>query len=750
MANKNSKAGGPTLPAGQEPLPPYGTKKDEDIPKPKKVIYRTRNTAEVKEDKQAASNKAAKPPAKAGGAKKASVKVDEAPAEKPLTPPAALEPAPLKAPATKKSVGKVASAKGLEEPAAAVAAAPSAKARQRVVHPKPAKGGKLVPAAVALGSGENVAQAATAAVSLKDRAASHQALSLFSAIGNALYALGFSAEYVVVKTARVLRDFFSLLAQLLLWAGGLLFNSVRGFLGGILEEVTSPFVRYRKRRQQLQRIVKESDGKTGETARRKLRDIKIKNLVQISAHVGMLLMPFLAAAIFAFTVYSLLSMEYALAVEMNGQVLGYVSDQRVVEDAKELLRGRIQLAHGQAVTDWKLTPRYAISRADGFTTTQQLANQILLNSENPNDLVQATGLYVDGELYAVTDRGEELKAYIDNLLQTHMEAAPEGATVQFVRTIDCAVNAEDVFFASSVEKLDDLIEKLEQNVTEDNMAVANGEETLADIAVANGLTAELILQRNPQLAEAAEAEGLGEEYVPLAGKSVLLRRAQPFLQVETVIRMQSVEAVPFETLEIETDDRALGTRAVVQEGVDGAQEVWDDYVYIDGELVRRDRVPDATVSLSQPQARIIEVGTYDFAYYNPGDDTAAYMFPVPTSTWSSRGISAYHRGVDINGPVGEPIFACQSGVVIAAGWHYSYGYHVVIDHGNGMVTLYAHCSSLAVQQGQQVVLGQYIAALGSTGNSSGPHLHLEFQLNGRLVDPMNYITPPPGYRMGWR
>ena len=104
---------------------------------------------------------------------------------------------------------------------------------------------------------------------------------------------------------------------------------------------------------------------------------------------------------------------------------------------------------------------------------------------------------------------------------------------------------------------------------------------------------------------------------------------------------------------------------------------------------------------------------------------------------------SYHGALDIcvyGGTYGLNISAAESGTVITAAYHWSYGNYVVIDHGSGLSTLYAHCSSLAVSSGQSVSKGQTIAYVGSTGNSSGPHLHFEVRINGSRVDPSNYIS----------
>ena len=104
---------------------------------------------------------------------------------------------------------------------------------------------------------------------------------------------------------------------------------------------------------------------------------------------------------------------------------------------------------------------------------------------------------------------------------------------------------------------------------------------------------------------------------------------------------------------------------------------------------------------------------------------------------------SYHGALDLcvyGGSYGKNISAAASGKVITASYHWSYGNYLVIDHGNGLSTLYAHCSSLAVSSGQSVTQGQTVAYVGSTGNSTGPHLHFEVRINGSRVNPAGYIS----------
>lgn len=98
-----------------------------------------------------------------------------------------------------------------------------------------------------------------------------------------------------------------------------------------------------------------------------------------------------------------------------------------------------------------------------------------------------------------------------------------------------------------------------------------------------------------------------------------------------------------------------------------------------------------------------------------------------------------HKGIDIGAAGGTPIYAAAGGTITYSGWESGYGYLVIIDHGNGVETYYGHCSKLYVSKGQQVNAGDKIAAVGSTGNSTGNHLHFEIRLNGAQVNPQKYV-----------
>ena len=131
-------------------------------------------------------------------------------------------------------------------------------------------------------------------------------------------------------------------------------------------------------------------------------------------------------------------------------------------------------------------------------------------------------------------------------------------------------------------------------------------------------------------------------------------------------------------------------------------------------------------------------------------DGGAFKFPVASYTRVSDeygprihptlGIQQFHNGVDLASPKGTAIYAAYDGIVVAAAYSATMGNYVMIDHGSGLYTIYMHASALYVEKDDIVVRGETIAAVGSTGRSTGPHLHFSVRLNGEYQSPWNYIT----------
>ncbi len=155
-------------------------------------------------------------------------------------------------------------------------------------------------------------------------------------------------------------------------------------------------------------------------------------------------------------------------------------------------------------------------------------------------------------------------------------------------------------------------------------------------------------------------------------------------------------------------------------------------------MLQTGRQPD-TLSVVQ----ISTAAAPAFAAPPPGAipaDTAHNRPPSlkPAKGWVSAGISAEHRGVDIAAREGEPVMAAEDGVVTFVGWDSYFGHKIEIAHGARYTTMYGHNGKLLVRAGDRVRRGQIIALVGSTGTSSGPHLHYELRIDGKPVDPANY------------
>jgi murein DD-endopeptidase MepM/ murein hydrolase activator NlpD len=137
---------------------------------------------------------------------------------------------------------------------------------------------------------------------------------------------------------------------------------------------------------------------------------------------------------------------------------------------------------------------------------------------------------------------------------------------------------------------------------------------------------------------------------------------------------------------------------------------------------------------------------------NHRDRLAAMPSIMPTAGWLTSAFSSMrdhpilhisrpHEGIDVSAPMGSPIQSPAAGKVIKAGWEAGYGNVIVIDHGYGLTTKFAHCSKVDGRSGQTVKRGEVIAYVGNTGLATGPHLHYEVRMNGKPVDPLRYVLP---------
>jgi len=129
----------------------------------------------------------------------------------------------------------------------------------------------------------------------------------------------------------------------------------------------------------------------------------------------------------------------------------------------------------------------------------------------------------------------------------------------------------------------------------------------------------------------------------------------------------------------------------------------------------------------------------DVGYKDIWERVLGAKFDWPIKGKVTQGYNENNHGLDIAGNLGDPIKASRTGKVEKVSTDEIYGLHITIDNGNGYATLYAHCSKVIVVEGQMVMKGEKIAEVGSTGNSTGPHLHFQIMINGKTVDPTGYL-----------
>ena len=225
------------------------------------------------------------------------------------------------------------------------------------------------------------------------------------------------------------------------------------------------------------------------------------------------------------------------------------------------------------------------------------------------------------------------------------------------------------------------------------------------------------------------------------GQILNIKEEIPFLGVQTVDSLTYHEEIACEVREVEDDSMYQGESKVLDAGIPGEALVTADVTYVNG--VEKERNVTSTTVLREATEKVIAVGTKERPTWYP---TGNYIWPVYgriTSRFGYRSIFgsySYHSGLDIAVPYGTSVKASDGGTVTFAGYKGSYGYLVIINHGNGEQTYYGHNSSLLVSAGDKVYQGQTIAKAGSTGRSTGSHCHFEIRINGTAVNPAAYLN----------
>ena len=452
------------------------------------------------------------------------------------------------------------------------------------------------------------------------------------------------------------------------------------------------------------------------------------------AALGRLAGPVAAAAVLAATILAWVNTDFCLNLTYQGNDLGVVESAAVYDQGAALARGRVINADNSFSVDAVPTLTMTIQKHQTPLTDSEVCDGILRTAGD--SIAEAVGLYVDGRFIGAMETADEIDTLLDRFKEGRYDPEDPDQRADFVQDVQ---TEEGLYPISALHGEGAMRDHLSaQTVVERTYTVQAG-DTLSTIARQHDMTTTELRNLNPAVAN-TDAIQIGDKLV--------VQRAQTFLQVKVVKTERYTETIDYTTKTVYRDDKDVTYSKVTTKGVEGKKDVVAEDTYVDGVKTGR-KIISETVT-KQPVTKVVEKGTKKVVggitvEQGDGVTTGSMLWPVPVCHSMSRGYFRGHYALDIaNGPVkvnGKPAVAADGGTVIHAGWYYDYGYTVKIQHANGLVTLYAHLQSVKVVKGQQVSRGQTVGLIGSTGNSTGPHLHFEVIKNGVRVNPLNYVKP---------
>jgi murein DD-endopeptidase MepM/ murein hydrolase activator NlpD len=256
-------------------------------------------------------------------------------------------------------------------------------------------------------------------------------------------------------------------------------------------------------------------------------------------------------------------------------------------------------------------------------------------------------------------------------------------------------------------------------------------DTIASVAATYGMTTQELYARNADLNGKATLT---------IGQIVKVQKTVPRLSVCTVDYTSYTRSLSSPVREVKDSSMYVGDTKILSQGVEGSEQVHANVTHFNGEVLYEDILSQKV--LVEPTETVMAVGTKERPLYY---STGSLQWPCSgnvTSPFGYRyifGGSSFHSGIDIANSYGTSISAADSGIVTYVGYKGSYGNLIIIDHGNGWETYYAHCAQTVVSVGDTVVKGSQIATMGSTGRATGNHCHFEFHVDGTAVNPQQYL-----------
>lgn len=447
---------------------------------------------------------------------------------------------------------------------------------------------------------------------------------------------------------------------------------------------------------------------------------RTKQKLNISASVGVIIG--IAFAVTSLGIYIDKNMVYA--VKVNNKIVGYV---KVTSDYEKVLES-IKKSDGE-------NPLKALSiekmqdTGEKFMTGDEIEK---IAREELNLKMPGVIIYADGSEIARVESLEAANKVLDEVQKYYLNKLNYKDYQILSTNIKEKITTEQTLMEP--EKIVDVDETVEKIVNgkgvEKTYTIKNG-DTIWDIAFENGMTVEEIQAANPNI---------NLDKISIDQK-IKLAVSEPYINVEIVANVKAVEEIPYTVKNVNDSKMYQGTSKVTVKGKTGSAQVEKKVTVLNGDVTKEEITKSTVITAAVEQ--VVTVGTKkkSSSSYVASSSTGRFSWPargIITSRYGRRW-GELHTGIDIAVPRGTTVKAADSGVVSFAGWNGGYGYCVIINHTNGYQTLYGHNSKLSVKVGQEVSKGQKIAASGSTGRSTGPHVHFEVRKNGVAQNPSSYL-----------
>ena len=448
--------------------------------------------------------------------------------------------------------------------------------------------------------------------------------------------------------------------------------------------------------------------------------------ILIDRRRAQLLKHFAVIVMVALGVLSLFNYATGYEYSYHGKVLGVVDDQEDVYSVLEVVSDQLSKEHSVNVA---LGQQEDIQFRKVVTVNRDVDDmeQVLNRLTYMQDInVTAYGIFVDGKRAAVLPSKDEAERVLAGLLDKFSKEKT-GVRYESVVFMEQVTVEEVSTRLGNIQREAAVAKKLLSGEVSEKVHIVAAGDTKSSVSKLYGISVSDLEKENPQIKERSL---LPEERLAIKVKA-------PLVHVATVEKAVYTVKIAYDTVRKNNPDAYLGINSVKTKGENGKNELTARVVRINGEETSREILK--TTVLKEPVTKVVLVGTKPIP---PTMGDGHFINPCPagrlTSTFGYRW-GRMHWGIDLACATGNIIRAADGGTVIFSGWSGGLGYNIKIDHQNGFVTIYAHCSTLYARVGDKVYEGQTIARVGNTGSSTGPHLHFEVIKNGVHVNPLNYI-----------